>query len=239
MMVNALRRIIIAKNGRLNSPIKHLDWHPDYMCLNLFYIPMGLYNNLPASVYLLLVYMSRVNTIGMILNKTKLRLCFQSWDIFLGSMSLFDKWLVKFWSADQWRARISTEDWNEYLFISFRCHQSVHCENDEARVVETPVMVMEGSLSENPMNEPSRAPIAWRDMKQKMILCNNLPRTSVLESLTNSLNYTSDGRIKENIGIIPITRLERDYFYEAVHSRSKADILFRKIREAPRFYGES
>ncbi|CAN1247705.1 hypothetical protein LINPERPRIM_LOCUS6444 [Linum perenne] len=127
MMVNALRRIIIAKNGRLNSPIKHLDWHPDYMCLNLFYIPMGLYNNLPASVYLLLVYMSRVNTIGMILNKTKLRLCFQSWDIF--------------------------------------------------------------------------------------------PGTSVLESLTNSLNYTSDGRIKENIGIIPITRLERDYFYEAVHSR--------------------
>ncbi|CAN1320531.1 hypothetical protein LINPERPRIM_LOCUS31734 [Linum perenne] len=191
MMVNALRRIILAKNGRLNCPIKHLDWHPDYMCLNLFYIPMGLYNNLPAS------------------------------------------------SADQWRARISTEDWNEYLFISFRCHQSVHCENDETRVVETPVMVMEGSLSENPMNEPSRAPIAWRDMKQRMILRNNLPRTSVLESLTNSLNYTSDGRIKENIGIISITRLERDYFYEAVHSRSKADILFRKIREVPQFCGES
>ncbi|CAN1140729.1 hypothetical protein LINPERPRIM_LOCUS25005 [Linum perenne] len=147
MMVNALRRIILAKNGRLNCPIKHLDWHPDYMCLNLFYIPMGLYNNLPASVYLLLVSMSRVNTIGMILNKTKLRLCFQSWDTF--------------------------------------------------------------------------------------------PGTSVLESLTNSLNYTSDGRIKENIGIIPITRLERDYFYEAVHSRSKADILFHKIKEAPQFYGES
>ncbi|CAN1130236.1 hypothetical protein LINPERPRIM_LOCUS13107 [Linum perenne] len=48
--IERLRESILIRYGRLDSPLRHLDWHPWYIGMNIFYLPMYLYDVLVAEV---------------------------------------------------------------------------------------------------------------------------------------------------------------------------------------------
>ncbi|CAN1147359.1 hypothetical protein LINPERHAP2_LOCUS15832 [Linum perenne] len=41
--IERLRESILIRYGRLDSPLRHLDWHPRYIGMNIFYLPMCLW----------------------------------------------------------------------------------------------------------------------------------------------------------------------------------------------------
>ncbi|CAN1182280.1 hypothetical protein LINPERPRIM_LOCUS40751 [Linum perenne] len=77
--IERLRESILFRYGCLDSPLRHLDLHPRYIGMNIFYLPMYLYDVLVAEVRDLLWYLARKCTIGLILSRSQLSFYLTKW----------------------------------------------------------------------------------------------------------------------------------------------------------------
>ncbi|CAN1313920.1 hypothetical protein LINPERPRIM_LOCUS29131 [Linum perenne] len=116
--IERLRELILIRYGRLDSPLRHLDWHPRYIGMNILYLPLYLYDVLVAEVRDLLWYLTRKCTIGLILNKSQLSFYLAKWIDNPESMTSFDSWLAGFMPLTEWRALLLLNEGDEYMFIS-------------------------------------------------------------------------------------------------------------------------
>ena len=236
-MVEALRMITQLRNGRVDSPIRHLDWHPCYMGMNIFFIPPHCYDSFPAEARLLLAFMVRNGTVGVVFHMTRLAACVAKWEANGETVTRLGSWLSSFLTISEWNTFLQQEWVGEYMLFTFHIEQATDYWDDELVVIERSQVVFEGSWPTNPAIQPEDEPVRWAEMKRLLMVLNNIEHDPISTVLQSADNYYCDGRIKESTGILSEVQIENTFYLEAESNQAVfRDVNFRRSFGIP-LYG--
>ncbi|CAN1175244.1 hypothetical protein LINPERPRIM_LOCUS30726 [Linum perenne] len=221
--IERLRESILTRYGRLDSPLRHLDWHPRYIGMNIFYLPMYQYDVLVVEVRDLLWYLARKCTIGLILSRSQLSFYLTKWIDNPKSVTRLGSWLAGFMPLTEWEALLLANAGDEYMFIPLHVSQNIQCGNGETQILEEPFVSFEGSYRENPTFEPNKDSLLWEAVKLRMMELNGWEEDATLTELLHSHNYSCDGRIIECSMALPPEQVVRSLTNEATHNLTFAE----------------
>ncbi|WCJ39708.1 hypothetical protein M5689_020675 [Euphorbia peplus] len=194
--------ILFCRYGIHNAPIKFVDWHPDFMHLNCFYIAADDMLSFPREAYTTLWYLARIGKAGFILDKSWTLTCINYWRDNPWDVSYFSDWLLKFGGYFEWRQILETDPELHYAFVVFDIREVLEMREDGVHVLNQHVVRLENSYAFNPMQDPIRNSHSWNEVKNRLIMLNNYQ--NVPPGLLDPFNYHFEGRIKHRSLVLPL-----------------------------------